>query len=100
MKRIIVAAALLLGLSTTQALGGSYFAHTSCGRHSCTTFVGPMRWGPARIIHVPPALDHDGEVARRDAKWVAFCEPKIVLDSLGVGRYVYAQSGCEHGRSE
>jgi hypothetical protein len=99
MKRIALAAALLLGL-TTQAPGGSYFSHTSCGHHSCTTIVGPVRWGPARVVHVPQPFDADGSIAARDAQWIKFCEPKIVLDDLGVGRYVYAHSGCEHGRTQ
>ena len=36
----------------------------------------------------------------RDKKWEAFCKPARTYDDLGVVRLVYAQSGCEFGRSE
>jgi len=35
-----------------------------------------------------------------DKKWEAFCKPARTYDDLGVVRLVYAQSGCEFGRSE
>ena len=36
----------------------------------------------------------------RIKKWEAFCKPARTYDDLGVVRLVYAQSGCEFGRSE
>lgn len=55
----------------------------------------------AHIIQVPgPTSEAErAERARLDAKWVEYCEPKIKVDDLGVGRYQYSHAGCEFGRS-
>ena len=101
MKHVLLAtvvATLLLGTST-QAPGQGMLSH--CGtRHGCSVWrLGPT--GPVgKIIDVPPPFDPDGAIAARDKKWEDFCQPKIVLDSLGVGRYQYAKAGCEFGRSQ
>ena len=54
---------------------------------------------------LPPrdlAQEREDEKARRASieKWEAFCKPTRSIDSEGVGRLVYAQKGCEFGRSE
>jgi hypothetical protein len=49
-----------------------------------------------------PAQEAEDQRARRAAidKWEGFCKPQRTYDHLGVGRLVYAQRGCEFGRSE
>jgi len=93
-KTTIAACALLLASVSAAA---SQTVTTSCYRvahgRTCTThFIGPVDASP-RVISVP--VDPEAE-----AKWRAFCDPKIVTGSDGVGRYVYSKPGCENGRSE
>lgn len=47
-----------------------------------------------RIIHIPQDRVINEE---REAAWVKRCNPRIVRDALGVGRYVYSAPGCEYG---
>ena len=49
-----------------------------------------------------PAQEAEDQRARRASteKWEGFCKPQRTYDHLGVGRMVYAQRGCEFGRSE
>jgi hypothetical protein len=51
------------------------------------------------IIQVPqPTSEKDiQEQQRRDRQWEARCRPVIKPDQYGVGRYTYAERGCEFG---
>lgn len=48
----------------------------------------------AKIINVPPSEEEDA----RMRAWLAFCQPRVVTDALGVERLVYAHDGCANGR--
>jgi hypothetical protein len=65
---------------------------------SCVT-----RWrdnvGNPHFIEVSPLRSEQdiAESKERDRLWQARCKPLVERDRYGVGRYTYAQPGCEFG---
>jgi hypothetical protein len=35
------------------------------------------------------------EAGERERAWMARCKPELTVDSAGIGRYRYAESGCD-----
>ena len=64
------------------------------GRTCKTTYVDSEPRNPAQEL--------EDEKARRASieKWEGFCRPARTYDKEGVVRLVYAQKGCEFGRSD
>lgn len=83
-------------------------ALVACSLFGQTAHANRLRWSylpyldnSAKIIRVPGAFT-DSErtaLAERDARWLEYCKPELVIDELGVSRYQYARSGCEFGKS-
>ena len=94
-------ASLMLTVTALPAQADSVRA-TNCtfagGSISCTTTRRRGVVNP-HIIQVPqPTSEKDiQEQQRRDRQWEARCRPVIKPDQYGVGRYTYAQPGCEFG---
>jgi hypothetical protein len=66
------------------------------------TFNCVTRWGTygdPYVRDVPQPSDAAGKARaiERDKHWVDRCRPYISQDRYGVGRYHYAQPGCEFG---
>jgi hypothetical protein len=72
---------------TTRCYGDHY------GR-TCTTQVSP---DPAPVVYTPEDLER---MAKRDAKWGAFCQPREETGADGLTRWVYAHKDCDLGRSQ
>ncbi len=89
---LMVAAAIL---GTVPAVAGELRIDTRCHRGSCQTSIYEPGPGLGKAVDVPHEFD-----AEKDARWENYCHPKIVVDALGVNRYVYAHAGCEFGRTE
>jgi hypothetical protein len=85
-----IAIAALLASSPASAYRGS--------RHAATIRLGTISHEApnARVINVRPEPGAEDRIR----KWEEFCRPVGLVDSLGVTRYMYAEYGCEFGRSE
>jgi hypothetical protein len=102
MKRlttVLVAAALLAPAAANaqdlifrRACVGSHY------RYCTTTVTRAGDTGIAKIVQVPE--DSQAEPATPEQAYVfaQTCRPKIVVDNLGVSRYVYAHKGCDTGQ--
>lgn len=92
---------MLKTLATVLAISIPSFAHaeglviTGGCLNGGVCIVAPLQ--NPNVITLPRMT---AEQEERDAKWVAFCKPVPVRDSLGVSRYTYAHEGCEFGRTE
>lgn len=96
-RKALIVAAALLGLAaeaTAQTVVHTRTQRTPAGWSSTTVVGRPYQQPDARIIN----LREEGGVSReaRDA-WVARCQPTLVRDRYGVGRWTYAEKGCEYG---
>jgi hypothetical protein len=71
------------------------------GGSNCVTTIRKGPIGPVGIYQVEePKGKALEEAMERDRKWLARCKPVIQQDTYGVGRYIYAASGCEFGKFE
>lgn len=99
---ICLAAMLSLG-SGTSALAGAGTLACSEGDASiqCQVTWGPGAGGIARVIEVDAPRDEGQRraSAERFQRWTERCRPVVRPDRYGVGRYFYAASGCEFGRT-
>jgi hypothetical protein len=98
MKLLYAIAALALLPTSVSAEGWDVVERCTYSKffgRMCTT---SYREAPARDL----AQEQEDEKARRASieKWEAFCKPTRKIDNEGVGRLVYAQKGCEFGRTE
>lgn len=91
MRTIMTAVAIATLLASSPASANRGSRHTVI-RLGVTHHEAPS----ARVIQVRPEPGAD----ERIRKWEEFCRPVGVVDSLGVTRYMYAEYGCEFGRSE
>ena len=115
MKRILISAALGLGITTLSAIITQCYADdldtrttTTCqrvagGGYSCSTHTSSRT--PRTLSSL--SKEERAEIAmledernERIAKWEAFCKPTIKEDAYGVSRYVYAHKNCDLGRSQ
>lgn len=100
MKRILISTALVLSSLAATAPASAFEARTSCiysrtmGTSSCRFVVN----APEKPIELTAQELYERET--RAVKWEKFCQPQKTVDDLGVVRLVYAQRGCEFGRSE
>jgi hypothetical protein len=108
-RRVIVyALALSAWPAMTQAAFAQRVTDTVVG--SCVYSGGlghcvrQYRYGDASAAGVKasrePSTEDVAEIRERERKWVERCRPSVRQDAYGVGRYVYAARGCEHGRIE
>lgn len=99
---IALQAIFLMPASAEVAYTGSCVGNVFFGSSSNCVFMkrsGPF--GYARVIKVDEPRGEELEAAlERDRKWVARCKPVIRQDSHGVGKYYYAASGCEFGKTD
>ncbi len=76
---------------------GGYFS----GSSNCAFTERKGPFGIARIYKVDePTGEALEQALERDRKWLARCKPAIRQDAYGVGKYYYAASGCEFGKSD
>lgn len=90
-KLLIIVTALALATGAARAANSEGHVTATCGLWGCVFEQLPS--GDTRIIRVPGGLQDDP-----DPRWLAFCKPHFVSDSLGVERAVYAHPGCDVGR--
>jgi hypothetical protein len=100
MRTVYLIVALLVVSGSAQA----WEIRSSCafsryyGSSSCRTIGTPDQPPPPRD-YAQEAEDLKAKEARI-RKWEAFCQPVRTYDNVGVARLVYAQRGCEFGRTE
>lgn len=71
------------------------------GSGNCAVTIRKGAIGPVGIYKVEePRGEELAEAMERDRKWVVRCKPVIRQDAYGVGKYHYAASGCEFGKSD
>jgi hypothetical protein len=93
-------AIMIAALALTPSSAGAWEITTQCtysrffGKTCHTVGIDDQERDPAQEAADLRILQE------RDKKWEAFCKPARTYDDLGVVRLVYAQSGCEFGRSE
>jgi len=90
---------LALALLTAALLGQPASALTitrTCTGTTCTLQVFQLDAGPRIIRRGQP----EEGAAERERKWLEFCKPTFRTDELGVEHYVYAEKGCQYGRSQ
>lgn len=104
---MISARVLLVGIALAISIPSAFADSTStttCGRsirgYTCTSSFRTTQPAAPVVLSKAERDLLDREAAERDAKWQALCKPQRVVGDDGIGRYVYAQKGCENGRSE
>jgi hypothetical protein len=94
----ILYAIAILALASTSAQAWRIVEHCTWskffGRVCTTSYLSD----PPRNLE----QEREDEKARRASieKWEAFCKPTRSYDKEGVTRLIYAQKGCEFGRTE
>lgn len=82
------------GRSTDTVTGSCVFSY---GAANC---VRQYRYGDSGNSGIKRYVEPTEEVAEtreREKAWEARCRPTLRHDIYGVGRYVYAERGCEYG---
>jgi hypothetical protein len=71
------------------------------GMGNCVVTIRKGHIGSAGIYKVEEPRGEELEAAmERDRQWAARCKPVIRQDAYGVGKYYYAASGCEFGKTD
>jgi len=101
MKRLLITAALIT--LTTSAFADSYVSTSNCGHsrvYGYSKCSNTVTYVPDRDRNLEQERLDALAIAKEDAKWEAFCKPSRYVDSFGMTRMHFAQTGCEFGRSE
>jgi hypothetical protein len=104
--RTITIVAALVALTMGAAKADVLRSHCTYNQYSgyvCNSSYGPEGGGytpPPEKLTKKQAATEAAEQKAKEERWLAFCKPQRVVDNEGVTRLLYAEKGCEFGRSE
>lgn len=96
----LAALAIAAALAPAPASADLSIRRTCFSRNNCIITVQRVEnlGGLGKVVDVPSVSDPARDA--RIAQWESFCQPQLMVDTLGVSRYVYAHKGCDIGRSQ
>jgi hypothetical protein len=103
--QLALAVAFALGLAMAQpafandviAIPTTENGYSVCGGGVCQWGSGALPRAGIYSVPQPQSFDDVEAAEKHFQEWTARCQPKVVFDEYGVGRYTYARRGCEFG---